>query len=217
MKHGKYELGKETAPDKDLELHRSETEKNNGKESWKDIILYFHDLVYLLGIGLLVLLVCFRIVVVSGDSMKDSLLDGDYLLLLSSTFYHEQDHGDIVVISKDSFENGAPIVKRVIGVENDVIDIDFRSGEVSVNGVILEEPYISTPTTRNEGMSFPIVVPEGCIFVMGDNRFISQDSRSDKIGIIDSREVVGKAILLFVPGTDHDTVKRDFSRIGVLP
>ena len=124
--------------------------------------------------------------------------------------------GDIVVASKDSFRNGSPIVKRVIATEGQSVDIDFTTGTVYVDGVALDEPYIYSPTTNPEGMVFPLVVDEGCLFVMGDNRSRSMDSRDPEIGLIDKREILGKAILLMLPGNDEGTVKRDFSRFGVI-
>lgn len=221
MKYGRFEEneGQQMFNSSALNTQQNETEikpKSKGKEFWEDILLYFHDIVYLLGVGLLLLLICFRIVVVSGDSMCNTLVDGDYVLLLSNTFYKEQKSGDIVVISKDSFENGAPIVKRVIATEHQTVDIDFDQGIVYVDGVMLDEPYVSSPTIIHEGLDFPLKVPEGCIFVMGDNRFVSQDSRNPTIGMIDSRMVIGKAILLMIPGTGGGTMDRDFSRFGVV-
>ena len=79
---------------------------------------------------------------------------------------------------------------------------------------MLKEVYISSPTTNSEGIQFPLVVEEGCVFVLGDNRIRSKDSRSDEIGLIDKREILGKAIFLLLPGTDDGTRERDFSRIG---
>ena len=206
MKHGKFE-----ADNSNSEMATGSREVSS---QLKDILLYLHDIVFLMGIGLIVLLLCFRIVIVSGSSMKDTLVDGDYLLLLSNTFYQDPQRGDIIVASKDAYENGTPIVKRVIATEGQRVDIDFYNGIVYVDDVALEEPYVSSDMLH-EGVSFPLVVEEGCLFVMGDNRFVSQDSRSPEIGQIDRREVLGKAILLFLPGTDKGRTERDFSRIGV--
>lgn len=191
--------------------------KRNKKESWQSaVLMYLHDLVYLLAGLILVFLLLFRVVVVSGTSMNSTLLDGDYLLLLSSTFYHEPQCGDIIVASKESFDNGAPIVKRVIATEGQVVDIDFGKGIVYVDGVALDEPYTLTPTTVSEGVQFPLTVEEGCLFVMGDNRNGSKDSRHPEIGLVDKREVLGKVFFLFVPGTNEGKTSQDFGRIGVV-
>ena len=208
MKRGKFEAGWDDSQEKTSK----QAEQNDDR--LKNIMLYLHDIVFLLGIGLVILLLCFRIVIVSGSSMKDTLVDGDYLLLLSNTFYHDPQYGDIIVASKDAYENGTPIVKRVIATEGQTVDIDFYNGIVYVDDVALEEPYVSSDMLH-EGVSFPLVVGEGCLFVMGDNRYVSQDSRSPEIGLIDCREVLGKAIVLFLPGTDKGHTERDFSRIGV--
>ncbi len=180
------------------------------------VLLYLHDLVCLLAGILLVLLLLFRIVVVSGPSMNNTLIDGDYLLLLGNVFYGEPEHGDIIVASKKSFKDGEPIIKRVIATEGQTVDIDFEAGIVYVDGTALEEPYTCTPTNLKEGVSFPLTVEQGTIFVMGDNRNKSKDSRSTEIGLIDTRQVLGKAIFLIFPGNDGGLIKREFSRIGVV-
>ena len=182
----------------------------------KNALLYLHDFVYLLAAIILIFMLCFRVVVVSGTSMNNTLLDGDYLLLLGDVFYRNPQPGDVIVASKDSFDNGAPIVKRVIATEGQEVNIDFQSGIVYVDGVALDEPYTMTPTNTPEGIAFPLVVEEGCIFVMGDNRNVSKDSRDPEIGQIDRREILGKVIFLFFPGTNKGTHSFDFGRIGVL-
>lgn len=193
------------------------SEKNEQKLSaGQNLVLYLHDLVYLLAAMMVVLLLFFRVVIVSGTSMNMTLLDGDYLLLLSNTFYKEPKQGDIIVVSKDSFDHGAPIVKRVIATEGQTVNIDFEAGIVYVDGVALEEAYVNTPTNVSGGMLFPLVVEDGCVFAMGDNRNISRDSRYPEIGFIDTREILGKAILLMIPGTNKDHQTRDFERIGAI-
>ena len=196
--------------------NRNEKKKEEKLPLSKAIILYLHDIVYLLCIMMVVLLLVFRVVVVSGTSMNMTLLDGDYLLLISNVFYHQPRQGDIVVASKESFDNGKPIVKRVIATEGQTVDIDFNAGIVYVDGVALEEDYTYTLTTRDEGVSFPLRVEEGHVFVLGDNRDRSQDSRSPEIGQIDKREILGRAIFLFMPGTNKGNDPFDISRIGVL-
>ena len=181
----------------------------------KSVLLYVHDLAYLVAIMMLVFLLLFRIVVVSGPSMQNTLVDGDYLLLLSGIWYQDPQQGDIIVASKDSFENGVPIVKRVIAVEGQEVDIDFGNGIVYVDGQALDEPYITAPTHLAEGMEFPLTVSDGCVFVLGDNRPVSCDSRNPRVGLLDKREILGKAIFLFLPGADSNQ-NRDFSRIGGL-
>ena len=198
--------------------HNEEPEQEEKIPPLKSFVLYLHDLVYLLSVMMVLLLLVFRVVVVSGTSMNMTLLNGDYLLLLSNTFYHNPDQGDIIVVSKDSFDDGAAFVKRVIATEGQTVDIDFDAGIVYVDGIALEEPYINALTTVNGGMHFPLTVEEGCVFAMGDNRGISKDSRYPDIGLIDTREILGRAIFLMIPGTNdmRNPQPRDFSRIGVI-
>ena len=187
------------------------------KMDWKkSVVLYIHDLIHLLAWIMIVFLLVFRVIVVSGSSMYDTLIHGDYLLLLSNVFYQEPEQGDIVVISKESFDNGKPIVKRVIATEGQIVDIDFANGIVYVDGLPLEEPYIYSPTTVDEGMQFPLIVEEGCIFVLGDNRGVSLDSRNPDIGQVDTREVLGRAIFLMFPGDNYGREARNYDRIGVI-
>ena len=193
----------------------NETNMPNDKRS-RVFLSYLHDLVTLVAAVLLIFSLLFRVVIVSGPSMNDTLIDGDWLLLLGNVLYSEPKQGDIIVASKDSYDNGSPIIKRVIATEGQEVDIDFKSGIVYVDGTALDEPYTLTPTNMSEGKEFPLIVDEGCIFVMGDNRNVSKDSRSNEIGLIDTREVLGKAILLFFPGNNGGRLTREFNRIGVL-
>ena len=187
-----------------------------------DFLDYLHDIVYILAVVMLLCLLLFRMVVVQGASMYNTLIDGDKLLLLNSAFCYQPRQGDIVVVSKRSFDNGKPIIKRVIATEGQTVDINFTLGIVYVDGVALDEPYTYSPTTTHEGMQFPLVVEEGCIFVLGDNRAVSRDSRSTQIGLIDKNEVLGRVVFLFLPGTNgtdshgNPNEPRDFDRIGVI-
>ncbi len=194
-----------------------EKKKQERKSGWqKTLVLYVHDLVYMIVAILLVFLLLFRVIVVSGSSMYDTLIDGDYLLLLSNTFYQDPRAGDIIVVSKESFDNGTPIIKRVIATEGQTVDIDFEAGVVYVDGQALQEDYTYTPTNIDEGVRFPLTVSEGCVFAMGDNRNRSRDSRDPSIGQIDHREILGKAIFLFLPAADVGQSGPDFDRIGVI-
>ena len=183
---------------------------NKKDDHRKTFLSYLHDLTYLLTGMLLVFLLFFRVVVVSGSSMNNTLVNGDYILLLNNVFYTDPQPGDIIVASKHSFKNGEPIIKRIIATEGQTVEIFGATGEVYVDDVLLDEPYIATPTT-NEYLC--VTVDEGCVFVMGDNRQWSLDSRSSQIGQIDCREILGKALFLFLPGQDQTTKQRNFDRI----
>jgi len=190
--------------------------ERNALDFQSGILLYLHDFVWLLAVILLVFLFAFRVVVVSGPSMNNTLLDGDYLLLIDNLLCGRPQQGDIVVASKESFRSGEPIVKRVIATEGQEVYIDFAQGIVYVDGIALNEPYTLTPTNLQGDIKLPLKVESGCLFVMGDNRNDSSDSRIMEIGLIDCREILGKAVFLILPGTDGGKTERDFSRIGAL-
>lgn len=172
------------------------------------------DAIFVVAIILTIYMLLFRVVVVVGPSMYDTLIDGDRVLLLSSTVYSQPKQGDIVVCSKDSFDNGNCFIKRVIATEGQEVNIDFRTGVIKVDGVVLEEDYIYSPTFRDEGIVFPLIVEEGHVFVLGDNRENSTDSRSPLIGQVDVRQIVGKAIYLISPGNNRGREEAQFDRIG---
>ena len=204
-------------PEMENENDNPESKKKEEKVPLpKALTLYLHDIVYLLCGLMITLLLIFRVVVVSGTSMNMTLLDGDYLLLLSNTFYRTPEQGDIIVVSKDSFDDGAAFVKRVIATEGQTVDIDFEQGIVYVDGIALQEDYINNLTTTYGGVQFPLVVEEGCVFALGDNRGISKDSRYPDIGQIDTREILGKAVFLLIPGTNYHREPFDIGRIGAL-
>ena len=185
------------------------------RESGKD----FYEWVQALVCSVLVVVMLFTFVIrmigVDGHSMVPTLQDGDRLLVLNSMLYDDYKYGDIVVLRKSSFLS-EPIVKRVIATEGQTVDIDFSTGSVYVDGVLMKEDYINELTFTEEGTEFPLTVPEGSIFVMGDNRNHSNDSRDSRLGTVDSRYVIGKAVVLAFPGPDIVMGKRDYSRIGVI-
>lgn len=200
----------------DMEMTQNE-KKTTEKANWKqNLMLDLRDVLYTLAGFMLVYLLLFRIVVVVGPSMYNTLIDGDRLILSSSLFYGEPQRGDIVVISKKSFENGECIVKRIIATEGQTVDIDFKAGVVYVDGIALQEDYTYTPTNLEEGVRFPITVGENQVFVMGDNRNQSKDSRNPQIGLIDERQILGKAIFLLTPGTNGGQEPAQYDRIGVI-
>ncbi len=201
---------------KDLQKEKSsltaKKELNPHQSFFKDA----RDILVIVCLFMVVYMLFFRAVVVVGDSMYDTLADGDRLLVLNNLVYTEPKTGDVIVASKDSFRHGECIIKRVIATEGQVVDIDFTAGVVYVDGEALDEPYIYAPTNRPEGMRFPLIVDDGCIFVMGDNRPDSMDSRDPQIGLIDKREILGKAFFLLWPGkgSNEHPMEFDLSRIG---
>ena len=188
------------------------------KESREDQSWYswLRTLVCVVLATVLVFTLVVRIVRVEKQSMRETLQNGDILLTVNRHLAGELEAGDIVVIKKEYFEDGKPIVKRIIATEGQTVDIDFDAGVVYVDGQALEEDYIREPTYLDEGLEFPITVPEGCLFLLGDNRNNSMDSRYPDLGPVDVRCVIGKAVVLVFPGKTAETGKRDFGRIGGL-
>ena len=134
-----------------------------------------------------------RLVLVDGPSMRETLQHGDCLAVLNAPLCGTPEAGDIVILRKESFRDGAPIVKRVIATEGQTVDIDFDAGTVFVDGELLEEEYVRAPTYLEEGLTFPVTVPEGHVFVLGDNRNDSDDSRDPELGPVDTRYLLGRA------------------------
>lgn len=133
----------------------------------------------------------FKISVVDGNSMNNTLFDGDKLILTARDWKVET--GDIVVISQPNIYEKV-LIKRVIATQGQTITVDASKGQVIVDGVVLDEPYIAEITRVQGNMTYPITVPEGKVFVMGDNRNASTDSRDIFVGLIDTNYIVGEAI-----------------------
>ena len=195
---------------------RQETqEASPEKEEGRDLYEWAQALVCSVLAVVLLFTFVIRLIGVDGHSMVPTLQDGDRLLVLNAMLDSDYQYGDIVVLRKDTFLE-EPIVKRVIATEGQTVDIDFAAGAVYVDGQLLEEDYIRQPTYLEEGLEFPVTVPEGCVFVMGDNRNDSDDSRDPELGPVDTRQILGRAVFLLFPGVTADTDKRDFGRIGPL-
>lgn len=163
----------------------------------------------LLAVVLVVLIFTFlwRVVTVDGPSMQPTLHNGDKLVLYSQAYRNPQ-QGDIVVITQPNSRN-EPLIKRIVAKEGQTVDIDFEQGTVTVDGTVLQEDYIQEPTHNptSAPVSFPLTVPKGCVFVLGDNRNNSTDSRSREIGLIDERYILGKAVFRLFPIDSFGTVK----------
>lgn len=161
---------------------------------------------------IIILTFFFRIVVVDGSSMMDTLQHRDVLVMRQ--FNYKPEVGDIVIISRN-YENDvlyqetsakSVIIKRIIAVGGQTVDIDTEAGIVYVDGEAIDEPYIKDPTTVNRGTEYPLYVEEGKVFVMGDNRLVSLDSRSSEVGLIDSKYILGKAIIRLFPISEAGSI-----------
>ena len=182
-----------------MEDLQEQTPKKEPKNPLYDCYSLLHDLVYILAAITIVFVFFVRLVGVDGPSMMPTLQDGDYVALLSNLFMGDLEQGDVIVARKESFENGEPIVKRVIATEGQTVDILYDGngyGTVYVDGEPLDEPYILEPMVLPyyDRTSFPLTVDEGCLVVMGDNRNRSADSRYASIGQIEESQVIGKVL-----------------------
>ena len=158
-----------------------------------------------------------RLISVNGPSMQDTLYTGDELLILNS-LYCDFKAGDVVVINDYNATEplNEMLVKRIVAVGGQTVDVDFIAGIVYVDGQPLDEPYIKEPTYTPEGLDFPITLAEDEVFVMGDNRNRSSDSRDYRLGPVKTGYLQGKVLLLLIPGPTPDTEKSDWSRVGLI-
>lgn len=168
-----------------------------------------YDWVQCLIVALIICVVFFaffvRIIDVVGTSMNPTLNNSDKMLV-SGLFYKPQ-VGDVVVFKKDEYNPDKALVKRVIAVEGQEINIDFDKGIVYINGQPIQEDYIAELTKTKEDFIGPKTVPEGCVFVMGDNRNMSTDSRKNEIGMVDTRLILGKAYMVIYPLSEFKVIK----------
>lgn len=184
-----------------VEINSDKTESGDKKK----ILLALYDFVSVIISSFVIIAIAFvfifRLVGVSGTSMTDTLQDGDWLITVQRSEY---EYGDIVVITQETEVDG-PLIKRVIATGGQVIDIDSSTDTVYVDGEPLDEPYIREEHLDNAGdHNYPLTVPEGYLFCMGDNRNGSLDSRSSAVGLIDERYVLGKAVFRLIPFGDFD-------------
>ena len=138
-----------------------------------------------------------RVIDVSGSSMLPTLINGDKMIV--SDLFYKPKAGDVVVFKSDTYDPNKALVKRIIATEGQEINIDFDHGIVYVDGQPLDEKYIMQPTTTKLDFIGPKEVPEGCVFVMGDNRNASTDSRKKEIGMVDERMIIGRVYAVIFP------------------
>lgn len=175
---------------------QEKTEKK--KNSLREAVEYAESLAVVFVVMLLIFTFIARPATVDGESMMPTLQNGERLVI--SNLFYEPTAGDIVVLCGEADrEEGKNLIKRIIATEGQTIDIDFEAGEVYVDGQKLDEPYILEPTYLDEGTEFPLTVPEGEIFVMGDNRNGSRDSRSLTVGTVKEEYIVGHVLFRFFP------------------
>ncbi|MGI6274316.1 MAG: signal peptidase I [Acutalibacteraceae bacterium] len=174
----------------------------------KTLYEWLEEIVIALTLVILVFTFLFRVVTVTGESMLPNFVEGQKLIV--TNLGHSVEQGTVVVITNVLNE---PIIKRVIATEGQTVDIDYETGVVYVDGEAVDETQFglengitTRPYSTLEAMVFPQTVPEGCVFVLGDNRSVSKDSRYTEVGMVDTRHILGEAVFTLYP----------FDRFGVI-
>ncbi len=199
-------MAKQTKP----EENNPETPKlTKAQEMKQDLYFWLQALTMALVVLILLFTFVGRIISVDGESMLPTLHHGDMMLLRSIGYTPEQ--GDVVVLTKNfSHYVDQPLVKRVIAVGGQTVRIDYAESKVYVDGVALDEPYINEAIMFQPGGDLTIsemTVPEGSVFVMGDNRNNSSDSRHYQLGAIDNRYILGQAVMILLPFQDFGVIQ----------
>lgn len=176
--------------------------ENRKKKRFSAVLLeWAEELVIAIVIIAVVFTFSFRVITVTGTSMVPNFNDGDRVLVIGGGSSFNQ--GDVVVITNVLDE---PIIKRIIATEGQDVDFDYENKAVLVDGQPVDETKFGLkngitdlPYTSFELLEFPQRVPEGCVFVLGDNRSVSEDSRYQIVGMVDKRNILGKAVFHLYP------------------
>ena len=178
----------------------SEASGNNGESAEGTIRAEIYDWLQCIVAAILACILIFTFAIrhigVQGDSMKNTLHNKDRVII--SNLFYTPKYGDIVVLRKEEFRD-EPVIKRVIATEGQTIDINFETGQVFVDGKALQEDYIAEPTRSVQDFYGPVTIPEGHVFVMGDNRNHSTDSRTMSLGTVDERYIMGRLLFRMWP------------------
>ncbi len=173
-------------------MESNESNENRKKALIREAKEWTRSIVLAVIIAIFIRLFLFEVFLVEGSSMYPTLQNHERLIVNKATyFFNEPQKGDIIVFS---FSPQRDFIKRVVAVEGDIVEIS--GGKLFVNNVALDEPYIEGYQMMNFG---PVTIPEGHIFVLGDNRGNSMDSRDPAVGYVSREKVKGKAIVVFWP------------------
>jgi signal peptidase I len=174
--------------------------ENGGKGLKKEIMEWVFSIAIAVIIALVIRQFIFTVVRVEGSSMLPTLTDNDRLIVWRLGYKPEAN--DIIVLHQ---EDHLPYIKRVIATEGQTVDINFNTHKVYVDGKLLDEPFIYQPTSQSGDVQFPVTVDEDCVFVLGDNRNNSRDSRFSDVGMVSRDDIIGKAVLRFFPFSEFGT------------
>lgn len=189
-------------PEQPVEENAAGTPGKNDKDK-TDALDWVQCIVTALLVCILLFVFVGRTVGVVGHSMLPTFNEGDRLII--SNLFYTPKRGDVVVLRKESLTD-EPIIKRVIAVGGQTVDIDFDEGVVYVDGVALNEDYVNSPTNRELQFDGPVTVPEGSVFVLGDNRNASNDSRDERLGCVDERYIIGRVLIRLLPISEFGKV-----------
>lgn len=173
----------------------------------KNTYEWIQSLVSALVVCVVVFLLFVRVIDVKGSSMLPTLVNGDKMIV--SHLFYKPKAGDVIVLKKDEYDPNKALVKRIIATEGQEINIDFDNGKVYIDNKEIEEDYINDLTLTKLNFIGPKTVPEGCVFVMGDNRNASTDSRKTEIGMVDERLILGKVHAVIFPTSHLGVVRTD--------
>ena len=203
---------------KDLaQTPEAESTEEKKPETMEDALYSWGQALVTAVVGVVILFTFFfRLIGVNGPSMQDTLYTGDRLLVINSLLCGEYKSGDVVVARNYNAELSETIVKRIVAVGGQTVDIDFAAGVVYVDGQALDEPYVKEPTYKPEGIQFPVTLAKDEVFLMGDNRNHSTDSRSDTLGPVNVGYLQGKAVFLLIPGQTPELAAREWGRVGLV-
>ncbi len=176
----------------DDEIIKVETNKSN---ITNNLYEWIHSIIVAIVIVVLLLTFVFRLINIKGPSMENTLQNSDKVII--TNFMYEPEVGDIVVIPAGKYYD-EPIIKRIIALEGQEVYINYTTHEVYVDGILLEEDYISSDTISFKGdKELSLKVGEGEVFILGDNRGVSYDSRS--FGCVKKDDIIGKAQFVIFP------------------
>lgn len=171
--------------------------KSDRYASVRELYDWIYCLLFALIVCVILFAFVFHVIDVVGSSMVPTLHNGDKMLV--SGLLYKPKAGDVVVFKKKEYDPNKALVKRVIATEGQEINMDFANGIVYIDGEAIAEPYINELTYNKLDFIGPKTVPEGCVFVMGDNRNASVDSRKSEIGMLDTRLILGRAYAVIYP------------------